>query len=110
MKEKRRLNPRIDFHHEVIVTGSEGSMKIMDFSTGGAFLRAENPFQFEKGSEINIFTTLPLEEKPMLIKAEVVHIAGKGVGVKFLDQWGHNAEAIQYNFEVFKNTLPLSGT
>jgi c-di-GMP-binding flagellar brake protein YcgR len=108
MKEETRLSPRIGFNHKVIVLGFGGSMKIMDFSTGGAFLRTENPSQFEREERIDIFTRLPLEKKAMVIKSRVVHIAKKGVGVKFLNLCGHVAEAIEYNFEVFKNTIPLA--
>ncbi len=110
MEEERRLNPRIDFHHEVAITGTQGSQKIMNFSKGGAFVQTENPSQFEKGAKINLYTKLPHEKKAMLIKAQIAHIASKGIGVKFVDLWGRDAEAIEYNFEVFKNTLPLPAT
>lgn len=110
MEKEKRLNLRIDFHHEVVITSTREQKKIMNFSKGGAFVQTENPAQFEKGAKINLYTKLPLEKKAMLIKAQIAHIASKGIGVKFLDLWGHDAEAINYNFEVFKNTLPLPAT
>lgn len=82
----------------------------MNFSTGGAFIQTDDPSQFEIGARINIFTKLPLETKAALIEAQVVHIASQGIGIKFIDLWGRDAEAITYNFEVFKNTLPLTAT
>ena len=108
MVTERRLAHRIDFHHEVIVNRSNKLKKILNFSTGGAFIRIENPSEFERGGIINLFTRLPLEKKAMMIKAEVAHTNEEGIGVKFLDLYGRDAEAIEYNFAVFKGTIPLN--
>jgi len=108
MVTERRLTHRIDFHHEVIINRSNKLKKILNISTSGAFIRTEDPSEFEPGGKINLFTRLPLEKKAMMIKAEVTHINDEGIGVKFLDLYGRDAEAIEYNFAVFKGTIPLN--
>ena len=107
MVTERRLAHRIDFQHEVIINRSNKLKKMLNFSTGGAFIRTEQPSAFKQGGKINLFTRLPLEKKAMVIKAEVAHVTDEGIGVKFLDLYGRDAEAIEHNFEVFKGTIPL---
>ena len=110
MENERRLTPRIEFHHNVIVNRSRKLRKIINFSTGGAFIRTDNPPEFEAGKKISLFTKFPLETKPTVIHAQVAHVETQGIGVKFVDLMGRNADTVEYNFEVFKGTLPLPGT
>ena len=109
MDEEKRITPRIDFDHEVLIKDTKGIKKIKNFSTRGAFIETEDPLQFKRGDRIGIVTRLPLERKAMLIKARVVYISSKGIGVQFYDLWGKEAEAVDYTFEVFKGTIPLPG-
>lgn len=110
MNEDKRRVPRIEFHHEVLIKDSKGIKKIKNFSTNGAFIETEDSSEFKRGDTIGIVTKLPLEKKPMLIKAKVVYIASDGIGVEFYDLWGKNAEAVDYTYEVYKGTIPLPGT
>ncbi len=110
MNEDKRRTPRIDFHHEVLIKDTKGIKKIKNFSTNGAFIETKDPLQFKRGDKIGIITRLPLEEKAILIRAKVVYISSKGIGVQFYDLWGKKAEAVDYTFEVYKGTIPLPGT
>ncbi len=109
MKEEKRRTPRIDFHHEVLIKDNKGIKKITNFSTNGAFIETKDPLQFKRGDKIGIVTRLPLEKKAMLIKAKVVYISSKGIGVQFYDLWGKKYEAVDYTYEVYKGTIPLPG-
>ncbi|MGD2125273.1 MAG: PilZ domain-containing protein [Desulfobacteraceae bacterium] len=110
MKNERRLNPRIDFRHEVAIRGSQARSRFLNFSTGGAFIQTEEPLRFKPGGRMEVITTLPLEKKAMSIRARVAHVKRNGIGVEFEDVWGRDAVAIDHNFEVFKATIPLYGT
>jgi hypothetical protein len=110
MEKERRSSPRIDFHHDVIVNRSRKIRQIRNFSLGGAFIQTENPSEFAAGRRISLFLKFPLEAKPMVMHAQIAHIENQGIGVKFVDLMGRNADAVEYNFEVFKVTLPLPGT
>lgn len=110
MEKERRLTPRIDFHHDVIINRSRKLRKIRNFSPGGAFIEMDNPSEFAPGKKMNLFTKFPLETKPIVMHAEVAHVRKQGIGVKFIDLLGRNADIVEYNFEVFKGTLPLPGT
>ena len=110
MFEEKRLTPRIDFHHEVVIKGTKGLKKIKNFSPLGAFIQTENPLQFKPGNIIDLVTRLPLEKKVMLIKAKIMHASSEGIGVQFYDLWGKKAEAVDYTYEVYKGTMPLPGT
>lgn len=106
-KEDKRLNPRIDFHLDVIVRGSKGVKKVKNFSRGGFFIELDGSSQFKKGDRLEIVTKLPLEKRIMIIKGQVAHATDKGIGVRFVDLWGPNSEAVESNFQVFKATIPL---
>ena len=106
-KEDQRLNPRIDFHLDVILRGSKGVKKVKNFSTGGFFIEVEEPSVFGRGDRIEIVTRLPLEKRIMIIKGQIAHATDCGIGVKFVDLWGPNSEAIENNFQVFKATIPF---
>ena len=110
MEKERRITPRIEFHHDVIINRSREVKKIINFSTTGAFILTDDPLEFKSGSKINLYLKFPLEQKPTIMNAEVAHIEKEGIGVKFIDLFGRNADAVEYNFEVFKGTLPLPGT
>ena len=110
MNEEKRLAPRIEFHHEVLIKDKKGIKKIKNLSTTGAFIETKDPLQFKRGDKIGIITKLPLEKKAMLIKAKVVYVSSKGIGVQFYDLWGKKAEAVDYTFKVYKGTIPLPGT
>ncbi len=110
MEKEKRITPRIEFHHDVIINRSRKVRKMKNFSTSGAFILTDNPSQFEQGNKISLFMKFPLEKKPMVMHAEITHIEEEGIGVRFVDLLGRNADAVEYNFEVFKVTLPLPGT
>ena len=110
MENERRSNPRIDFHNDVIVNRSRKIRQFRNFSIGGAFIQTDNPSEFITGKRISLFTKFPLETKPMVMHAQIAHIGKQGIGVKFVDLMGRNADAVEYNFEVFKVTIPLPGT
>lgn len=106
-KEDKRLNPRIDFHLDVIVRGSKGVKRVTNFSTGGFFIELDESGLFKRGDRIEIVTKLPLEKRIMIIKGQVAHATEQGIGVKFVDLWGPNSEAVESNFQVFRATIPL---
>ena len=109
MQEEKRIHPRIDFHHPVIIKGLRGLKKIMNFSTGGAFIHTDKSPNFKQGIRINLLTQLPLQKKNMLIRAQIIHVSPKGIGVRFMGLSRTDSNALDYNFEVFKGTLPLPG-
>lgn len=106
-REDKRLNPRIDFSLDVILRGLKGVKKVKNFSTGGFFIEVEEPRAFKQGDGVEIVTRLPLEKRIMTLKGQVAHATNKGIGVRFVDLWGPNSEAIENNFQVFKATIPL---
>ena len=110
MEDDRRLTPRIEFHHDVIINRSRKVRKMKNFSKSGAFILTDESSQFKMGNKISLFMKFPLEEKPTIMHAQVTHIDEKGIGIKFVDLLGRNEEAVEYNFEVFKGTLPLPET
>lgn len=107
MRNDKRLNPRIDFHLDVIVRGMKGVKRVKNFSRGGVFVEVEQSRVFKKGDRVEIVTRLPLEKRIMTVKGQVTHATGKGIGIRFVDLWGPNSEAIDKNFQVFKATIPL---
>ena len=106
-REDKRLNPRIDFHLDVIVRGSKGVKKVKNFSTGGFFIEVDDSGLFKRGDRVEIVTRLPLEKRIMIIKGQVAHATEKGIGIRFLDLWGPNSDAVENNFQVFRATIPL---
>jgi hypothetical protein len=107
MRDENRLNPRIDFHLDVIVKGLKGVKKVKNFSTGGFFIEMELPHLFKRGDRVELVTRFPLEKRIMTFKAQVAHSSSDGIGVRFVDVWGPNSEAIESHFQVFKATIPL---
>ncbi|MBW1997094.1 MAG: PilZ domain-containing protein [Deltaproteobacteria bacterium] len=110
MVQERRLCPRIEFRHPAIINGVKPASKIMNLSTGGAFIQTNNWRHYERGKQVTLFTKFPLETRPMRIRARVVHVGREGIGVEFQDLWGRESEAVDITFEVFKNTLPFPGS
>ena len=110
MENERRRAPRIDFYHEVRINRSHTLWMIRNFSIGGAFIQTDNPSEFDKERKIILFTKFPLEANPTVIHVRIAHVEEHGIGVQFIDLMGRNADVIEYNFEVFKGTLPLPGT
>lgn len=108
MGNDKRLNPRIDFHLDVIVRGLKGVKKVKNFSRGGVFVEVGQPRGFKEGDRVEIVTRLPLEKRIMTVTGQVAHTTGNGIGVRFLDLWGPNSEAIEKHFQVFKATIPLA--
>lgn len=108
MRDDKRLNPRIDFHLDVILRGRKGVKKVKNFSRGGVFVELEQPRVFKAGDRVEIVTRLPLEKRIMTVMGEVAHTTDKGIGVRFVDLWGPNSEAIEKHFQIFKATIPLA--
>ena len=106
-KGDKRLNPRIDFNLDVIVRGRKGVKRVRNFSTGGLYIELEDSGSFKRGDTVEILTRLPLEKRIMTLKGQVAHATDQGIGVRFVDLWGPNSEALEKNFHVFKATLPL---
>jgi PilZ domain len=106
-EKEKRLAPRIEFHLDVVVRGLKGVKQVSNFSTGGVYIQNEHSSSFKRGDKIELVTRLPLEKRIMLIKAQVAHVSGKGMGVQFMDVHGPCAQAIQSNFDVFRATIPL---
>ena len=110
MGEDNRLNNRIDFHLEVVVKGYPGIKKTRNFSTSGIYIELEDPSRFKLRQRVELVTRFPLEKKIMKIKGEVAHINQSGIGVKFVDLWGSNLDAVENTFRIFQATYPLPGT
>ena len=108
MSKERRITPRIDFHHDVLIKGSRDPSKIINLSTGGVFIQTARALQFKPGHEIEVVTTLPLERRAISVRARVAHVENDGIGVGFVNIFGREAAAIDSTFEVFKATVPLS--
>jgi Tfp pilus assembly protein PilZ len=106
-EKEKRLAPRIEFHLDVVIRGLKGIKHVNNFSVGGVFIQTDLSSSLKRGDKIELVTRLPLEKRIMLIKAQVAHVTGKGVGVQFLDVNGPCVQAIQSNFEVFKATIHL---
>lgn len=113
MVNEKRKDARIDFNLPVTIKGHQGLYKVKDFSMGGLFIffifiEMQDTSRFKQGDEIDLVMELPLEKKPIEPKARVVHVTGKGIGVKFVDLSPQNAMALEYCFHVFKHTVPLA--
>lgn len=106
-EKEKRLAPRIEFHLDVVIRGLKGIKHVNNFSVGGVFIQTDLSSSLKRGNKIELVTRLPLEKRIMLIKAQVAHVTGKGVGVQFLDVHGPCVQAIQSNFEGFKATIHL---
>ena len=109
MEEEKRLCPRIDLDLPVAIKGFKGINKTKDFSTGGMFIQTPNIANFKPGDNIDLAAKLPLDEKPIRLKAEVAHVSRRGIGVRFKDIMGSVHSAIENTFRVFQATIPLPG-
>lgn len=110
MEQEKRRSPRLDFRLKVILEGrtKQGEIgEILDFSPHGAFIHLPDPSRLKKNDALKLLMKLPPEEKTLRIKARVVFVTGKGIGVEFKDVSPHDAVELDYCFEVFKGTLPL---
>ena len=108
--EDRRKMPRIDLHLPVAIGGQKKLKEIQNFGVVGVFIRTENPSQFKVGSRILLATKLPHEKKTMRIRAQVIHVSEKGIGVEFLDVIPEDIMALERCFSIFKHTIPMPGT
>jgi Tfp pilus assembly protein PilZ len=108
MRGDKRLNPRIDFHLDVILRGLKGVKRVKNFSRGGVFVELEHARVFKAGDRVEIVTRFPLEKRVMTVAGRVAHTTDKGIGIRFVDLWGPNSEAIEKHFQVFKATIPLA--
>ena len=107
MEEDRRICPRIDFHHGVVIKGFQGVKKTLNFSTGGVYIETEKTTHFKPGQKLDIVTRFPLEKKMVKLSARVVHVDEQGVGVKFEDLWGSDLATVENTFRVFQITVPF---
>ncbi len=108
-KDKRK-SPRIDFHLSVIVKGQPEIREVRNFGLYGVFLRTEDPYQFKTGDEIYVTMKFPPEKESLQLKASVVHVSERGVGVEFVDVPPKDAMSLEFCFNVFKHTVPLPGS
>lgn len=109
MREEKRLNPRIDLDLRIAIAGFKGVKETKNFSTGGLFIRTDHASHFKRGDTVSLATKLPLEEKVIKLKAEIVHVSVNGVGVRFVDLMGSVHTAIEHTFRIFQVTVPLPG-
>jgi len=107
MDKEERKEPRIDFHLPVMIKGQKGLSKTRDFSLRGLFIQIQDTSKFKKGDEVNLVMRLPQEKNSMQVKARVMRVTKKGVGVEFVDLSPQHAMALEFCFHVFKHTIPL---
>jgi hypothetical protein len=107
MTHEHRKQPRIDFHLNIAVKGQKGPQRIINFSPSGFFLSTEDPRQYQVGDEICVVMELPNEQAPRELKARVVHVSERGVGVAFMNLQPEDAVSVEYCFHIFKHTMPL---
>lgn len=110
VSEDRRKNPRIAFHLSVAVTGRKGLKEIRNFGIYGVFIKTDNPSQFKLMEKILLVMKLPHEKRGMGVKAKVVHVSKKGIGVEFIDVSPQDSMSLECCFNVFRGTMPLPGT
>jgi hypothetical protein len=106
MSEDKRKNPRIDFYLPVTIKGHEGVKEIKDFSLSGLFVEVEDPSGFARGDMINLVIELPYD-KPIVVKARVMRLTDKGIGVEFVDLHPEDLIALGECFDIFKYTIPM---
>ncbi|MBW1740613.1 MAG: PilZ domain-containing protein [Deltaproteobacteria bacterium] len=110
MIRDKRKKPRIEFRLPVMIKGQPGLKKIKDFSLCGLFIEVQNASQFKPGDEIDLLMKLPDHKNAIQVRARVVRVAQKGIGVEFIDMNPQHAMALEFCFHVFKNTIPLPGS
>ena len=108
MGHEKRKNARIDFYLPVTIKGYPGLNKVKDFSLGGLFIEIDDTSQFNEGDEIDLVMNLPHENKDMQVRALVMRVTGKGIGVEFVGLSPQDTMALEYCFHIFKHTVPLS--
>jgi Tfp pilus assembly protein PilZ len=108
MGDEKRKTARIDFYLPVTIRGHQGLNKVKDFSLGGLFIDIEDTSPFRQGDEIDLIMKLPHENNTMQVKATVVHVTGKGIGVEFVGLSPQDAMALEYCFHIFKHSVPLA--
>jgi hypothetical protein len=52
---------------------------------------------------------LPHKKSAMGVKAKVVHVSKKGIGVEFIDVSPQDSISLECCFNVFRGTMPLPG-
>jgi hypothetical protein len=105
--ENMRAHPRLEFHCQARIGGVKGVFRVTDISMGGAFLEYTPPSAFKLGQTLQLTMKLPTEYDPIKIKAEVVNVRERGVGLRFVNMTRRNQEIIRFCFETFKDTVPL---
>lgn len=108
MGEEERKQPRIDFHLPVMIKGVKGLNKTQDFSLCGLFVEIQDTSKFKEGDEVTLIMRLPQEKNSMQVKARVMRVTKKGIGVEFVDLSPQHAMALEFCFHVFKHTIPLA--
>ncbi len=108
MGHEKRKNARIDFYLPVTIKGHHGLNRVKDFSLSGLFIEIEDTSQFRQGDEIDLIIKLPHENKAMEVRALVMRVSGKGIGIEFVGLSPQDTMALEYCFHIFKHTVPLS--
>lgn len=108
MGKEGRKAPRIDFYLPVMIKGYKGLNKTRDFSLSGLFIQVQGTSRFKQGDEIELVMKLPQEKNAIRVKARVMRVTSKGIGVEFVDLSTQHAMALEYCFHVFKHTIPLA--
>ena len=101
MEQERRKAPRTNFSLEVEVWGHKGPNKIADLSTGGVFIYAERPSEFQVGDKIDLVLKFPTQQEAMLLKAQVSRVTDDGVGVKVTELTPEHAKIIEDCYNAF---------
>jgi predicted Zn finger-like uncharacterized protein len=104
--EKRRF-PRIEVHFPVRIGESKILARLTDLSQGGAFVETNRSSLFQRGETLDVSMSLPTESEPVSLKAKIVNVEERGIGIQFVDLTEMNQTKILFCFDTYKDTIPL---
>lgn len=86
-QERRRQDRReVEVTATVTVDGHHATLKTRDLSKGGAFLKKGDAPLPPAGTELFVeISAIDGNDDPMVMRAEVVHVTSKGIGIIFLE-------------------------
>jgi hypothetical protein len=91
-----------------MIKGYQGPTEIHDLSLGGLFIHVKDPSQFKEGDVIDLVMELPFEKDPIEIKAKIMRVTARGIGVEYVDLLPQHAMALEQCFHIFKHTMPIA--